>query len=62
MAHYITGIQQAGIGVTDAVKAKFLYRDLFGMDALIFEDRAAATLMTQYTGKEEHTRHAIYFT
>ncbi len=59
MAQYITGIQQAGIGVADAVQAKFLYRDLFGMNALIFEDRAPATLMTRYTGKEEHTRHAI---
>ena len=59
MAQYITGIQQAGIGVSDAVQAKFLYRDLFGMNALIFEDKAAATLMTRYTGKQEHTRHAI---
>lgn len=59
MAQYVTGIQQAGIGVSDAVEAKFLYRDLFGMNALIFEDKAAATLMTRYTGQKEHTRHAI---
>ncbi len=59
MAQYITGIQQAGIGVTDASEAKFLYKDLFGMSTLIFEDRAVAALMTRYTGKQEHSRHAI---
>jgi catechol 2,3-dioxygenase-like lactoylglutathione lyase family enzyme len=59
MAQYITGIQQAGIGVADAVQAKYLYRDLFGMNALIFEDKAPATLMTRYTGKKEHWRHAM---
>lgn len=59
MRQYITGIQQAGIGVADAAEAKFLYKELFGMNTLIFEDRASATLMTRYTGKEEHTRHAI---
>jgi catechol 2,3-dioxygenase-like lactoylglutathione lyase family enzyme len=59
MAEFITGIQQAGIGVVDAAAAKYLYRDLFGMKALIFEDEAVASLMTRYTGKKEHSRHAI---
>jgi len=59
MKEYISGIQQAGIGVVDAFQAKYLYRDLFGMNALIFEDTAAASLMTLYTGKQEHRRHAI---
>ncbi len=59
MQDLITGIQQVGIGVTDAVEAKNLYKDLFGMDVLIFEDKAPATLMTQYTGQEVHRRHAI---
>ena len=59
MKEFITGIQQVGIGVTDAEEAKHLYKDLFGMDVLIFEDKAAASLMTDYTGNEIHHRHAI---
>lgn len=59
MKNVITGIQQVGIGVTDAVEAKHLYKDLFGMDVLIFEDRAAAALMKSYTGEQVHQRHAI---
>src|ERR1017187_4529725 len=59
MSDFITGIQQAGIGVTDAVEAKHLYKKLFGMDVLIFEDKASATLMTSYTGNTLHERHAI---
>lgn len=55
----ITGIQQVGIGVTDALEAKHLYKELFGMDVLIFEDKAPASLMTRYTGKQLHNRHAI---
>ena len=59
MNQYINGIQQAGIGVSNAAEAKFLYRDLFGMNALVFEDKATAGLMTRYTGGERHSRHAI---
>lgn len=59
MKNLITGIQQVGIGVSDADEAKYLYRDLFGMNVLIFEDRAEASLMTKYTGSEVHKRHAI---
>jgi catechol 2,3-dioxygenase-like lactoylglutathione lyase family enzyme len=59
MAEFITGIQQAGIGVTDAEEAKHLYKEMFGMNVLIFEDKAEATLMTNYTGGELHNRHAI---
>jgi hypothetical protein len=59
MQELITGIQQVGIGVTDAHEAKLLYKDLFGMDALIFDDKAAASLMTAYTGKQVHNRRAI---
>lgn len=50
MAEFITGIQQAGIGVSNAEKAKHLYKEIFGMNVLIFEDKAEATLMTNYTG------------
>ncbi len=55
----ITGIQQAGIGVMDADSAKQLYKELFGMNVLIFEDKAEASLMTHYTGKQLHHRYAI---
>lgn len=59
MVSLITGIQQVGIGVKNAGEAKLLYKDLFGMDVLVFEDIAAASLMTQYTGFELHNRHAV---
>jgi catechol 2,3-dioxygenase-like lactoylglutathione lyase family enzyme len=55
----ITGIQQVGIGVVNATEAKLLYKDLFGMNVLVFEDKAPAALMTRYTGSEVHQRHAI---
>jgi catechol 2,3-dioxygenase-like lactoylglutathione lyase family enzyme len=55
----ITGIQQVGIGVTDANKAKYFYKEYFDMSVKVFEDKAAATLMANYTGGEVHQRHAI---
>lgn len=59
MAYHITGIQQGGIGVADARAAKYLYKELFGMNVLVFEDEAEAALMTRYTGSQLHSRHAI---
>lgn len=59
MSDVITGIQQIGIGVTDADEAKYLYRDIFGMKAKIFDDKSPASLMTAYTGNQVHNRHAI---
>ncbi len=59
MHPFITGIQQAGIGVQDASEAKYLYRDLFGMNVLLFDDVADASLMQKYTGNEIHKRRAI---
>jgi catechol 2,3-dioxygenase-like lactoylglutathione lyase family enzyme len=59
MSQLITGIQQVGIGVCDCDEAKYLYRKIFGMDVLIFDDIAMASLMTQYTGNELHERRAI---
>lgn len=59
MQQFITGIQQAGIGVTNAEDAMLLYKQIFGMDVLIFDDKAEASLMTNYTGKEVHSRRAI---
>lgn len=59
MGEFITGIQQAGIGVTNVQEAKMMYKHLFGMDVLIFEDKAPASLMTRYTGSQLHHRHAL---
>ena len=59
MQQIITGIQQVGIGVADADDAKMLYKDLLGMNVLIFDDVAEASLMTQYTGKQIHKRRAL---
>ena len=59
MQQFITGIQQAGIGVQNACEAKYLYRDLFGMNVLLFDDIADASLMQKYTGNEIHRRRAI---
>ena len=59
MHQFLSGIQQIGIGVCDAEKAKHTYKHLFGMDVLIFDDEAKASLMTQYTGGQEFNRRAI---
>ena len=59
MHHYLSGIQQIGIGVTDAEKAMQTYKHLFGMDVLIFDDVAQASLMTKYTGDKVYNRRAI---
>jgi catechol 2,3-dioxygenase-like lactoylglutathione lyase family enzyme len=56
---FITGIQQVGIGVTNAIEAKNYYKDLFGMNVLVFDDRSSASLMTKYTDNEVHDRHAM---
>ena len=59
MHHYLSGIQQIGIGVKNAEAAMHSYKHLFGMDVLIFDDEAKASLMTQYTGDQEYNRRAI---
>ena len=59
MHEMISGIQQVGIGVSDANEAKYFYKQNFGMDVKIFDDRAEAALMTKYTGNTVHARHAI---
>ncbi len=59
MHNFITGIQQIGIGVTDADEAARYYKRLFGMDVLVFDDRAEASLMTRYTGGQVYSRRAV---
>lgn len=56
---YITGIQQVGVGVTNARERMLFYKTLFGLDVLIFDDTSDATLMTRYTGDSVHNRRAI---
>lgn len=59
MLPIISGIQQIGIGVANASEAFHWYRVHLGMDILIFEDVAEATLMKHYTGGKAEARHAI---
>lgn len=59
MAPIISGIQQVGIGVTDAEEAFSWYKQIFGTDIIIFKDSAPASLMQQYTGNKVHERLAI---
>lgn len=58
-AYQLNGIQQIGIGVSDLEVAWKWYRKAFGMDVPVFQDRAEATLMKNYTGQKIHTRHAV---
>jgi catechol 2,3-dioxygenase-like lactoylglutathione lyase family enzyme len=53
------GIQQIGIGVSDAREAFRWYRQNLGMDIPVFEEAAEARLMVRYTGGRVHARHAI---
>lgn len=59
MKPIISGIQQVGIGVTNAEEAFAWYRKIFGTDIIIFKDAATASLMQQYTGNIAHNRIAI---
>lgn len=55
----ISGIQQVGIGIPDVHAAFKWYRQNFGMDIPVFEEKAEAKLMLPYTGGKPHWRHAI---
>ncbi len=59
MENLITGIQQCGIGTSNAYEAALYYKDLLGMDALVFDDTAEATLMKGYTGNSVYKRRAM---
>lgn len=59
MSQIITGIQQVGIGVSNAHEAWKWYREVFDIDVPVFDDEAKATLMKAYTGGEIHTRRAV---
>lgn len=59
MSYIISGIQQVGIGVTQAEEAWKWYRQHFGVDVPIFKDAATASLMTPYTQGKAESRYAI---
>lgn len=54
----ISGIQQIGIGVSSLKDAWKWYRENFGVDIRVFEEKATAGLMKNYTGGEVRSRHA----
>ncbi len=55
----ISGIQQVGIGCSDASETFTWLRKAFGLNVKIFDDEAKAELMSRYTGGEVHARRAI---
>jgi len=55
----ISGIQQVGIGCSDASETFTWLRKAFGLNVKIFDDEAKAELMIRYTGGEVHARRAI---
>lgn len=55
----ITGVQQIGVGVKDLQVSKLWYKKYLGMEVQVFDDKADAPLMTQYTGGKIHSRHAL---
>lgn len=59
MQRVISGIQQVGIGVTNADEAFKWYSNIFGTDVVVFKSAGRAELMKRYTGGEGHDRYAI---
>jgi len=59
MHPFINGIQQIGIGVHNAPIAFDWYKKYFGFSAIVFEDKASASLMTRYTGGAVQQRYAV---
>lgn len=59
MAKQINGIQQLGVGVENLQEAFKWYRQNFGMDILVFDEKAVAELMLAHTEGETRERHAI---
>lgn len=54
----IGGIQQVGVGVSNVEEAWAWYKEYFGFDVLIFDERADAEFMLPYTGGKPRPRHA----
>ena len=59
MTKVINGIQQIGIGVSNAEAVFNWYRAYLGFDILVFKDEAEATLMKKYTRNKIYRRLAL---
>lgn len=59
MAKQINGIQQLGVGVENLQDGFKWYRQNFGMDILVFDEKAVAKLMLAHTDGKERERHAV---
>lgn len=59
MAKQINGIQQLGVGVENVHEGFKWYRENFGMDILVFEEKAVAELMLAHTDGKTRERHAL---
>ncbi|HOO84514.1 MAG TPA: VOC family protein, partial [Prolixibacteraceae bacterium] len=59
MAIQINGIQQLGVGVENLQDGFKWFRQNFGMDILVFDEKATAELMLPHTGGQPRERHAI---
>ncbi len=55
----IYGIQQIGVGVTDAEEAFKWYATKLGADVLVFDDSNEATYMAKYMGGEPRKKRAL---
>lgn len=55
----IYGIQQVGVGVTDAKEAFRWYAKHLGADLLVFDDHNVAKDMARYMGGQSRAKHAI---
>ena len=56
---FLTGIQQAGIGVADLDVSWKWYRRVFQMRVPVFDDAGVAELMTMYTNGIPERRRAV---
>jgi catechol 2,3-dioxygenase-like lactoylglutathione lyase family enzyme len=59
MTKQINGIQQLGVGVENLQESFEWYRKNFGMDILVFDEKATAKLMLPHTGGLPRERHAV---
>ena len=59
MQKIIYGIQQMGVGVSDAVAGFQWYGRMLGADVKVFDDSNVATYMAPYMGGEPHQKRAL---
>lgn len=59
MIKQINGIQQLGVGVENLQEAFKWFRQNFGMDILVFDEKAVAELMLVHTDGKSRERHAV---